>query len=633
MLRKLIFVVLGLGGALLLVALMVPMIVNSEKLRKPMTEQLELMTGYRIVVDGPVSVRALPSARLHAEKISVFSTVQARPTPFLTMEALDVGVGFLPLLQGVVDMETIALKKPVFNLEKSNKSNNWGSKYERYYPSEGKRKPPEASKSRVLFGNVSIEGGNVTYKDMENGTTITVADIDFAANKKGAGSETYLQSTAKLNGKPVKLKAMLGALEPLDQGKQIPFEFSFASEPLTASGKGMTDRVSFSGKGEVQSPSLVEAGNWLTGKQAAGKAFPLALALKGEFSCSPSRCGVSNAAIKANETEFTGSAVYEFSTLKPMVTAELSTHLLDLNPYLPKKQASLSLIRSAHAAEGRWSDAPFDLAALNNVDSRITLNADRLVVNNFVAEQVLLRSRFELGRLLSEISSGLFYKGKGKATISADVNGNLQGQVALENVQMQPLLQAVSGNDRFEGQLSTRTEFKSSGRSERALVNNLSGNGQLKIMEGAIKGVDLAGMAGNVKSAFANAEALKGKTEFSELGGSFNIVKGIVGNDDLLIKSELVTIAGSGTVDLPNYRLNYRLTPKFGHESADPAKEKLTVPLIITGPLDRPTYTPDLSGVIKKAIQDPKKMQKQLKENLGGVKDLLKEGKGLLKGL
>ena len=112
-------------------------------------------------------------------------------------------------------------------------------------------------------------------------------------------------------------------------------------------------------------------------------------------------------------------------------------------------------------------------------------------------------------------------------------------------------------------------------------------------------------------------------TDFSELGGTFTITKGILTNKDLKLLSPLVRVAGSGTVNLPAQTLNYRVEPKLAAtlEGQGGSEAKgIEVPVIVSGPWASPGFRPDLASMIQNRQQTLDTI-KSLKE--GGGKELL----------
>jgi len=644
MIRKILLILGGIGFALAVAAVVVPMFVDPNNFKDAITRQLQETTGYRVVLDGDISMRVLPFARLRAEKVSIFSPVSGNSEPFAKLPALDVGVSLLPLLQGKVDIKHITLKNPELRLVKDRNKGNWLAKQESAYPvnaAAAARAAKAANKTvpNVVLGGIEITDGVLTYQDMDADTKIELTALNLKVAMDSLRSPLDVQAKAMLNGEEVAIEANLGSLGDLQDNRQTPFSFAFASKPLTISGKGGLEVQLFTGSIEAKSASLADAGAWLSGKPKAAGTPAISLDVKGKSNCSPARCGLIDSRIVLNGSEFTGGVMANLAGAKPNITADLSTDALDITPYMaPQKQAQLQLVSSAYAAEARWSAAPMDLSALEVIDGNIVLNAKHFVAQKFVADNVLMRIRINGGNLAAEAGFAGLYKGKGNGTVNIGTDGHLSGMVSLDGVATQPLLMALSDNDRFSGKLNTKITFKSSGKSQQTLVSNLSGDGVIGIDDGSIKGIDIAGMVRNVKSAFTEIDTSQRKTDFAEMGGTFSIANGIVSNTDLTMKAPLFRVSGAGTVDLPNYSINYKLTPQLvdtlkGQGGKD--KEGLGVPILITGSLDNPSYAPDVRGAIEDAIKNPEKVKGAVKNAKEFLKDKnsIKDLKGMFKGL
>jgi AsmA protein len=223
------------------------------------------------------------------------------------------------------------------------------------------------------------------------------------------------------------------------------------------------------------------------------------------------------------------------------------------------------------------------------------------------------------------------YKGAGSGSLVLDGSGRIpqiNAAFSIAGVQAEPLLTDAAGFTRLDGLSAISFAVNGSGRSQREIVSTLDGKGEVKFTNGAIKGVNLAQLVRTVLTAPATGWQSGGSqdTDFSELGGSFLIAKGILTNKDLKMLSPLIRLAGSGTVDLPNQTLNYRLEPKLaasleGQGGSD--AKGIEVPVIIDGPWASPRFRPDLASMIQNREQ-----------TIETIKSLKGEGgKELLKGL
>jgi hypothetical protein len=146
-------------------------------------------------------------------------------------------------------------------------------------------------------------------------------------------------------------------------------------------------------------------------------------------------------------------------------------------------------------------------------------------------------------------------------------------------------------------------------------------------------------MARSIKGTFKPVKSGTQKTGFSELSGTFSILKGIVSNSDLAMKAPFLRLGGKGSLNLPDRTVNYQLLPEIvDTATGQGGKEKagVVVPLLITGSMDDPSITPDVKGLIKDAIKNPEKVKANIKNakemlKLPKTKEKLKELKGLLR--
>ena len=140
------------------------------------------------------------------------------------------------------------------------------------------------------------------------------------------------------------------------------------------------------------------------------------------------------------------------------------------------------------------------------------------------------------------------------------------------------------------------------------LKRALGGALSLEVRDGALVGIDLADVIGTasgfLQSRGRQTGALdeKRRTPFSQLSASVRIKDGIATNDDLKAKSPQLDVTGRGRMDVVSTELDYRLAAQV---ATGPAVENsplrplagMTVPVAISGPIDRPTYAVDWAPI------------------------------------
>jgi AsmA protein len=172
-------------------------------------------------------------------------------------------------------------------------------------------------------------------------------------------------------------------------------------------------------------------------------------------------------------------------------------------------------------------------------------------------------------------------------------------------------------------------DVTSQGNTVSALKKALAGSASLKLADGALKGIDIAG---SIRGAQAKLGALRGeqtqaadskqRTDFSELTATFRIANGVARNSDLDMKSPLLRVGGEGEINIGEDSLNYLVKASIvgtGKGQGGREVEELrgvTVPVRVSGPLAAPSYKLDFG----RAATDTAKRQltDELQKRLGG---------------
>jgi AsmA protein len=204
----------------------------------------------------------------------------------------------------------------------------------------------------------------------------------------------------------------------------------------------------------------------------------------------------------------------------------------------------------------------------------------------------------------------------------------------MNGVNVGPLLRDFASNDTLEGRGNVTLDVTAQGNTESAVKKALNGRAALKLVEGAVKGIDIAG---SIRNAKARLGALRGeqtqqadksqKTDFSELTATFKIVNGVAHNNDLSLKSPLLRVGGEGNIDLGSDTLDYLVKASIvgttkgqgGRDLAD--LTGITVPVRATGPLASPSYKLDFGAMItdvaKQKVEE--RITSEIGKRLGGV--------------
>jgi AsmA protein len=277
-------------------------------------------------------------------------------------------------------------------------------------------------------------------------------------------------------------------------------------------------------------------------------------------------------------------------------------------------QTAQSQTSGARPASGAGEDDAdrIDLSALEGLDASGRIRIGQLRLLDLDSSQVQASVKLARGRLEVAPISAQLYQGTLEGSLSAQTAANPLFSVrqTLSGVALGPLLRDAAQIDTLEGKGTVRADLNARGATVQALKKALNGTASVRITDGAVKGIDIAG---TIRSVRAKIGELRGKpvqssnksekTDFSELTASFKVTNGVAHNDDLSMKSPLLRVQGAGDIDIGENRMNYGLKATLvgttkgqgGRDVADLAG--VTVPVQLTGALDSPQWSIDFAGV------------------------------------
>ena len=221
-----------------------------------------------------------------------------------------------------------------------------------------------------------------------------------------------------------------------------------------------------------------------------------------------------------------------------------------------------------------------------------------------------------------DLSNASLYSGSIKGTAKHGGDDSVAVDMTLSGVQIEPLMTALTGASKVKGTANITANVTGKGATQQAVMGSLNGKGDIKITDGAIKGIDIANFIRNAKSGFVMGNSTSEATDFSALTASYKIASGVLSNDDLLMMSPILRLTGKGTLNLAAQTINYRAVPTVvgslkGQGGKADAKG-VEVPLNITGPWSAPQVQPDIAGLVQGLVKDPAALKQNLSGLLGG---------------
>src|SRR5690348_3042260 len=165
--KKVLWIVGGLIGLLIVVALAAPFFIDLNNYKAEIAAQAKKATGRELTIDGDISLSILPTPGVTVSGVR-FGNVPGGSVPDMaTLESATVKVALMPLLSGKVEVESVVLDKPTFIFEKlPDGSGNWQIAPEVEAPEAGVTPevttapaPAKSESMAVVIKSASIEGG------------------------------------------------------------------------------------------------------------------------------------------------------------------------------------------------------------------------------------------------------------------------------------------------------------------------------------------------------------------------------------------------------------------------------------------------------------------------------------------
>ena len=308
-----------------------------------------------------------------------------------------------------------------------------------------------------------------------------------------------------------------------------------------------------------------------------------------------------HAEVNTTFDESTIQAKLGATKLEPLVaTFDLKIDRLNLDRYFPpsKKEANPNERLDLSALKGPTATGKAEIGSIT---------ARRVKLSSVKAE-----IRLAGGKLEVSPHSASLYGGTLAGSFGADANGNrVTIKETIQGVQMGPLLHDAVEQDRLEASGNVNFDIAMAGPSIAALKRSMGGTARVELRDGAVKGVNLSEAIHDVRSIVgkgaANANDPSKRTEFSEITASFTIKSGVAHNQDLQGKAPLFRLSGAGDIDIGSSTLNYGARASLVATSKGQGGRDLTnlagvtIPVRVTGSLEKPDITADFAELIAKS--------------------------------
>ncbi|MDF3383322.1 MULTISPECIES: AsmA family protein [Sulfitobacter] len=584
-----------IGALLLIVVIMLGalFLLPGERIARIASDQLSRMTGREVSITGDVGVTLWPVLGVTAGGLEVGNADWTDKGALLTAANAAIGVDAGALLRGEIRITNIAAQSPVIRLEQRLDGR---ASWQFTDSASGARleteSAPNANRRPLSIQKLTVTDATLIY-DAEGADVLRYDGVDLALDWPERGGAADITASMAPTGQAVQLAARIeGFADFLDGGVQpLRAEVTAGGGDASFDGRGSLDGA-LAGDLRVDS---ADTARFLASFGAGGINLPRGLGQSvdlrsGLTLTADRRLSLRNLAVDLGGNSLTGQADLALNGT-PRITANLRTGALDLSALSEETGETKGADSTTTADAEGWSQQEINADWLAAFDGNIALSAESIDLEQLDLGPTRAVLRNERARMVFDLQDMNAYGGKvaGEFVMNNRDGLSVGGRLQAQNVQMRDLLEDAAGVTRFTGAGDADLSFLGVGQSIDAIMRSLSGSGALTMGRGTIAGIDLDALLGSV-------DAEGGSTVFDSVEATFEIAKGVLRNDDLLMLLPNFNATGAGQVDLGAQRLDYTVTPKALRVNA--SRGGLAVPVRIRGPWADPEIKADLRAAI-----------------------------------
>lgn len=588
---------------LAVVAVIALFLIPTDRIARLAEAEFEKNTGRILALSGEVSPQIFPRLGVVLNEVTISNADWAGSEPMLEADRLEVGVTLAALMGGDINVEAFSVDGPVIRLMRDSNGNaNWD-----FIADLGGAEDDDTGESP----NISLPKGEITnatlvYIDKQSGTSETLTQVDAQIGLPDLGGTATLALSARRNGQPFALDAVLNGVQPLLDGEVRGVVAAFQTGGTSAKFDGQAGLEPLQAKGKLTA-DVADQKALFALIDATPPVIPPGLGQRTQVTgdltlTADNQVFLRGATLQLDQNQFRGDLDVKLGDT-PYVTARMVGDRIDFSAMSTDTSEGDG---AANAGAGGWSDAPIDVSGLNAVNGEFSLRANAIDLGSLQLAATDLSGTIENSRMVLDFSELGVFDGKvsGRFVVNGRGGLSVRGDMRASGVAMQQVLNDFAGYDRLVADGAMRLQFLGVGNTMNALMNSLDGEGSMDVGAGEILGLDIAGMIKNLDTSFRGEGS---KTVFNDMTASFAIADGILSNNDLNFVAPLLTAKGQGTLDLGGQTVKYYVDPVA---LADQLKSGIRVPVIVEGPWSDIKFRPDLKALIDTELEEQKEKLK-----------------------
>lgn len=479
-----------------------------------------------------------------------------------------------------------------------------------------KNGPAQTVKFNIAINNLKSGGralgrvaGVGVYKGAEDAVTFSGFDIANAAGYRvrGTGSiakltdvpETELSLVVagqKMSG-TVALTGPQSALRT-----QAKLDYAGAAVEVDGTVNAALASPAFQLNTKIRATELTQVLNRLAAKPDPKRRPMGALALSLDAIGTTASAKLNNVSGSLGPVTLSGFATVALNRAKPDIQGNFVLGDVPLRAFLGSAEAGAVAARAD--ATDRWSRDALDFSSVTGMTGKISLTAKRLTFDTYIFDSPRAMLVFDGTGLAVDDAVAQLFGGNftGKARISGSAVPDLAASFAITGVPLQKLEESFMASQPASGTAKISGSVVAQGASQYAMVQNLSGSGNLASEQGIIKKISLRRVNDRMKELGTVNDFIKlgvtaiqgGETAYRYLQSDWAISRGVVTVQPVQSDMDGGNVSGKAIIDLPRWQVASTILIKLDDFTQAPP-----IGMTMNGPLTAPVTKYDFFALQK----------------------------------
>ncbi|MDA5498475.1 outer membrane assembly protein AsmA [Yersinia aleksiciae] len=574
----LVVIVAGMSALVLLV--------NPNDFRAYMVKQVEKKSGYHLQLEGDLRWHVWPQLSIIVGRTAL--TAPGATAPVVSAENMRLDVKLWPLLSHQLDVKQVMLKGAVIRLTPESEAQQL----------PGAPVAPSGSTSvnehrawKLDINKVQIADSLLIWQRTDN-DQVNVRDLNLEL-KQDDQRQVYISLSSRVNRNQRDVTFSMVADADM---RHYPQQFSANISQFTYKLEGADIPVGgVSGEGTLQ----------------ASYQHDIQQLLLNQLSFS------------ANNNQLTGSAKATLGDV-PDYVINLAADNLNLDTIFgwEPKSATVSkdtgkqpTVAAPVIAIQADEDVGQDLQALRDFNAQISITANNLVYRAITVNQLNLQGSNQRGDVQITRLTGSGLGGDFSLPGSLDVTGKkvlASVKPVINHMELGPVLQAAGLPAVMTGKFSLQAQLSGDGLNVESFNRRWKGDAQLSMNNARLEGLNIQQL---IQQAVTRSSSdVKGQdryeryTEVKELQANLALNRGAMKISNLTADSELISIKGSGALNLPAQQCDMNLAVRVlqgwsGQDNLVKLLQNTDIPLRIYGPWTQLSYQLNVEQLLRGELQ------------------------------